>query len=203
MGIDPYYSAEVETLYPYDPERAKQLLDEAGWVPGGDGIREKDGQRLTVSIASTDFINPFREISQALWSEVGIELQVETMTVAAAFEAIGNSEVNTTSQAWVSSDPVVLTNLFHSKNIAGGFAWSKFADARLDELLESGESTIDEEERAGIYAEIQQIIMENALIIPYFGNPETSIAYESRFGGVKQDFRNYLWLYDAHLTPSA
>ncbi|MGH7964678.1 MAG: ABC transporter substrate-binding protein [Candidatus Binatia bacterium] len=198
----PYYSAEVESMYPYDPERARQLLDEAGWVPGSDGIREKDGQRLTVSLASFDFTNPFREISQALWSEVGIELQVNTMTVAAAFEAIGNSEVNTTAQAWVSSDPVVLTNLFHSKNIAGGFAWSKFSDERLDELLDSGESTIDEEERASIYAEIQRIIMENALIIPYFGNPETSIVYESRYQGVKQDFRNYLWLYDAHLTPS-
>lgn len=198
----PYYSEEVASMYPYDPERASQLLDEAGWVPGSDGIREKDGQRLTVSIASTDFINPFREISQAQWGEVGIELQVNTMTVAAAFEAIGNSEVNTTSQAWVSSDPVVLTNLFHSKNNAGGFAWSKFSDERLDELLDSGESTIDEEERASIYAEIQRIIMENALIIPYFGNPETSIAYEGRYQGVKQDFRNYLWLYDAHLTPS-
>ena len=124
------------------------------------------------------------------------------MTVAAAFEAIGNDEVNTTAQAWVSSDPVVLTNLFHSKNIKGGFAWSKFSDPHLDELLESGESTIDEDERASIYAEIQKIIMENALIIPYFGNPETSIAYESRYQGVKQDFRNYLWLYDTHLNPS-
>jgi len=198
----PYYSPEVETLYPYDPEKAKQLLDEAGWAPGGDGIREKDGQRLTVSLASTDFINPLREISQALWSEVGIELDVQTMTVAAAFEAIGNSEVNTTSQAWVSSDPVVLTNLFHSKNNKGGFAWSKYSDPHLDELLESGESTIDEDERASIYAEIQKIIMENALIIPYYGNAETSIAFESRYQGVKQDFRNYLWLYDTHLNPS-
>jgi peptide/nickel transport system substrate-binding protein len=196
----PYYSAEVEALYPYDPEKAKQLLDEAGWVPGGDGIREKDGQRLTVTIASTDFINPFREISQALWNEIGIELNVQTMTVAAAYEAIGNSEVNTTAQAWVSSDPVVLTNLFHSKNNVGGYAWSKFTDPRLDELLENGEGTIDDEERASIYAEIQQIIMENALIIPYYGNAETSIVYQSQYQGVKQDFRNYLWLYDAYVN---
>ena len=199
----PYYSAEVETLYPYDPEKAAQLLDQAGWVPGGDGIREKDGQRLTVAIASTDFINPFRELSQAMWNAVGIELQVNTMTVAAAFEAIGNDEVNTTAQAWVSSDPVVLTNLFHSKNIKGGFAWSKYADPHLDELLQNGESTIDDAERAAIYAEIQKIIMENALIIPYFGNPETTIAYDSTYQGVKQDFRNYLWLHDAFLNPSA
>ena len=196
----PYYSSEVEGLYPYDPEKAKQLLDEAGWVAGADGIREKDGQRLTISLASTDFLTPFRDISQALWSEVGIEVNVQTMTNAAAVEAMSNSEVNAAGQAWISSDPVVLSNLFHSKNISGGFAWSKFSDPHLDDLLERGESTVDEDERAQIYAEVQQIVMENALIIPYYGNPETSIAFESQYQGIKQDFRNYLWLYDAHVS---
>ena len=198
----PYYSEAVESLYPSDPERARQVLDEAGWVPGGDGIREKDGQRLSLTLTSTDFTTPFQETSQSLWREVGIELVLQPMTVAASFEAIANSEVNSAPQAWVSSDPVVLTNLFHSDNIEGGFAWSKFSDERLDELLVAGEGTIDEEERANIYAEVQAIIMENALLVPYFGNPEASIAYQSRYQGVKQDFRNYLWLYDAHLSPS-
>jgi peptide/nickel transport system substrate-binding protein len=196
----PYYSTEVESLYPYDPDRAKQVLEAAGWVAGDDGIRTKDGQRLTVSLTSTDFTSPFDEISQSLFKEVGIELELLPMTVAASFEAIANSEVNSAPQAWVSSDPVVLTNLFHSRNISGGFAWSKYSDPHLDELLENGESTIDENERAAIYAEIQKLIMENALLVPYYGNPEATTAYESRYQGVKQDFRNYLWLYDTRLT---
>jgi peptide/nickel transport system substrate-binding protein len=199
----PYYSSEVETLYSYDPDRARELLDEAGWVPGGDGIREKDGQRLTVTLTATDFTSPFDETSQSLLQEVGIELDLLPMTVAASFEAIANSEVNAAPQAWVSSDPVVLTNLFHSRNISGGFAWSKYSDPQLDELLERGESTINEEERASIYAEIQRIIMENALLIPYYGNPEATTAYDSQYQGVKQDFRNYLWLYDTHLGSDA
>jgi peptide/nickel transport system substrate-binding protein len=195
----PFYSKAVESIYSHDPNKAKQLLDAAGWVPGRDGIRTKNGRRLTVTLTSSDFTKPFEEVSQANWKDVGIELQLQPMTVAAAFEAIQNNKVNSSPQAWVSSDPVVLTNLFHSKNIKGGFAWSKYSDPHLDQLLDSGEHTIHDSERATIYAEVQKIIMDNALIVPYYGNPEASTAYESRYQGVKQDFRNYLWLYDTHL----
>src|SRR5690606_21967516 len=115
-------------------------------------------------------------ISQSLWKDVGIEVDLQQMDVAASYEAITNGTVNSAPQAWVSSDPVVLTNLFHSSNIDGGFAWSKFSDPHLDELLEAGERTIDDEERGAIYAEIQQIVMDNALLVPYYGNPEASTA---------------------------
>ncbi len=198
----PYYSAAVESLYPFDPELAKQTLEDAGWIEGGDGIREKDGQRLSFSLTATDFTSPFDELSQSLWKDVGIEVDLQQMDVAASYEAITNGTVNSAPQAWVSSDPVVLTNLFHSSNIDGGFAWSKFSDPHLDELLEAGERTIDDEERGAIYAEIQQIVMDNALLVPYYGNPEASTAFESSYQGIKQDFRNYLWLYDTSLASS-
>ncbi len=111
----PYYSAAVEELYPYDPDRAKQVLEDAGWVEGSDGIREKDGQRLTVSLPATDFTTPFDELAQGIWKEVGIELELVPMDGAAADEAIANSEVNLYDNSWVSSDPVVLNNLFLSE----------------------------------------------------------------------------------------
>lgn len=196
----PYYSAAVEELYPYDPDRAKQVLEDAGWVEGGDGIRAKDGQRLTVSLPSTDFTAPFDELAQGIWKEVGIELVLVPMDGAAADDAIANSEVNLYDNSWVSSDPVVLNNLFLSKNIDGGYNWSKWPSEELDQLLEAGEATVNEEDRTAIYAQIQQIIMENALIVPMYGNPGASIAYEKKYNDVKQDFRNYLWLYDTSIS---
>jgi len=192
----PYYSAAVEELYPYDPDRAKQVLEDAGWVEGSGGIREKDGQRLTVSMPATDFTTPFDELSQGIWKEVGIELELVPMDGAAADDAINNSEVNLYQNSWVSSDPVVLNNLFLSKNIDGGYNWSKWGNADLDQLLEDGEATVDEEKRTEIYAKVQAHIMENALIVPLYGNPGAAIAYQSRYNDVKKDFRNYLWLYD-------
>lgn len=196
----PFYSAEVETLYPYDPDRAKQVLEDAGWVEGSDGIREKDGQRLTVTLPATDFTAPFDELSQGLWSEIGIELKLIPMDGAAADDAIANNEINLYNNSWVSSDPVILNNLFLSKNIDGGYNWSKWASDELDQLLEAGERTVDDEERAEIYRKIQLHIMENALIAPVYGNPGAAIAYQSRYQDVKQDFRNYLWLYDTSIS---
>lgn len=196
----PYYSPAVEELYPYDPERAKQMLDEAGWTEGKDGIREKDGQRLSVSLPATDFTTPFDELSQGIWKEVGIELVLIPMDGAAADDAINNSEVNLYDNSWVSSDPVVLNNLFLSKNIDGGYNWSKWGNEELDQLLVDGEATVDEEKRTEIYAKVQAHIMENALIVPLYGNPGAAIAYQSRYNDVKQDFRNYLWLYDVTVS---
>ncbi len=192
----PFYSAAVESLYPYDPDAAKQMLDEAGWVEGSDGIREKDGQRLSVSLPATDFTTSFDELAQGVWRDVGIELELIPMDGAAADDAINNSEVNLYNNSWVSSDPVVLNNLFLSKNIDGGYNWSKWASEELDQLLEAGERTVDDAERTEIYAKVQAHIMENALIVPLYGNPGGAIAYQNRFENVKQDFRNYLWLYD-------
>jgi peptide/nickel transport system substrate-binding protein len=196
----PYYSAEVEELYQYDPDRAKQVLEEAGWVEGGDGIREKDGQRLTILMPATDFTAPFDELIQGIWKEVGIELELIPMDGAAADDAINNSEVNLYHNSWVSSDPVVLNNLFLSKNIDGGYNWSKWGNEELDQLLVDGEATVNEEARTEIYRQIQAHIMGNALIVPLYGNPGAAIAYQSKYNDVKQDFRNYLWLYDASVN---
>jgi peptide/nickel transport system substrate-binding protein len=195
----PYYSSQVEGLYPYDPAQAKKVLDDAGWVPGSDGIRAKNGQKLSASFANTDFSAPFAELAQAQLRSVGIDLQLMKMDVAAAFKAIGASQVNIALQGWISSDPVVLGNLFYTKNIKDGFAWTKYSDPHLDDLLSQGERTIDQAARTKIYADVQQLIMSKALILPLFGTPHDE-AYQSKYQGVNQDFRNYVWLYDVHLS---
>ncbi|MET3897401.1 peptide/nickel transport system substrate-binding protein [Devosia sp. UYZn731] len=65
--------------YPYDPEKAKSLLDAAGWVPGADGIREKDGVRLSFDFDTTkgSYLSD-AEVAQVMvdyWKEVGIEIK--------------------------------------------------------------------------------------------------------------------------------
>jgi peptide/nickel transport system substrate-binding protein len=65
--------------YPYNPDKAKQLLDEAGWVPGADGIRAKDGVRLSLNFDTTDGSYLMdKEIAQVMadsWKEIGIEIK--------------------------------------------------------------------------------------------------------------------------------
>jgi peptide/nickel transport system substrate-binding protein len=194
----PLYSKEVESLYPYDLDKAKQLLQGAGWVAGADGIRTKGGQKMTVLMNVTPSAASYDELFQSQMRAAGIDLQLTRGTAAAVTEAIVRGDINMALNGWVSSDPVVLTNMFHSKNNKSGYGWAKYADPKLDGLLEEGERTLDEAKRGQIYADVQKIIMQQALIIPLFASANT-IGVHARYKDVKRDFRNYVWLYDAYI----
>jgi peptide/nickel transport system substrate-binding protein len=188
----------VESLYPYDLDKAKQLLQGAGWVAGADGIRTKGGQKMTVLMNVTPSAASYDELFQSQMRAAGIDLQLTRGTAAAVTEAIVRGDINMALNGWVSSDPVVLTNMFHSKNNKSGYGWAKYADPKLDGLLEEGERTLDEAKRGQIYADVQKIIMQQALIIPLFASANT-IGVHARYKDVKRDFRNYVWLYDAYI----
>lgn len=195
----PDYSKSVEAYYPFDVNKAKQILDQAGWTAGSGGIRSKGGQRLTVVWSETASAAPYAELLQAQWRQAGVELTINQMTTAAAFQAIEAGSVNMASIGWISSDPVILSNLFLSSNIKGGYAWSKYSSPELDNLLNEGERTLDPAKRATIYAQCQKVIMDQALIVPMFGEIRT-IGIQSKYQGISLDFRKYQWLYDAHLV---
>ena len=195
----PDYSKDVESYYKHDPAKAKSILDQAGWKAGSDGIRSKNGQRCTITWAETPFSDPFAELIQAEWKDIGVEVQLQKTTSAAAFQAIENSSVNTASIGWVSSDPVILSNLFLSKNIKGGYAWTKYSDPKLDDALNQGEHTTDEQARATAYAQAQKIIMDQALIVSIVGILK-NVAIQSKYKGLKLDFRQYQWLYDVNVS---
>jgi peptide/nickel transport system substrate-binding protein len=192
----PDYSKAVESYYPFDLEKAKGTLQQAGWVPGADGIRSKSGQKLSVSWIVSPGSAAYDELMQAQLRGLGVDVQLSRQTTAALFDAMVKGNIHMGLIGWVSSDPVILTNMFHSKNAAAGYAWSKFKSPELDGLLDSGERTVDETKRADIYAQAQKMIMDNALCMPLFSSANT-YAYQSKYKGIKEDFRNYAWLYDA------
>jgi peptide/nickel transport system substrate-binding protein len=74
----PYNNANLEP-FGYHPDKAKQLLDEAGWKPGPDGIREKDGQRLSLEMDTTDgsylMDKEIAQVAVDYWKAVGIEIK--------------------------------------------------------------------------------------------------------------------------------
>jgi peptide/nickel transport system substrate-binding protein len=192
----PDYSKAVESYYPFDLEKAKGALQQAGWVPGSDGIRTKNGQKLSVSWIVAPSSAAYDELMQAQLRGLGVDVQLSRQTTAALFDAMVKGNIHMGLIGWVSSDPVILTNLFHSKNAASGYAWSKFKDPKLDGLLDDGERTLDEAKRVDTYAQAQKMIMDNALTVPLFSSANT-YAYQSKYKSIKEDFRNYVWFYDA------
>ena len=72
-----YAPEQTTTIYDYDPELAKQLLDEAGWVVGDDGIREKDGVRFSFELLFQQGQQTYGQMVpyiQQAWAEIGVEM---------------------------------------------------------------------------------------------------------------------------------
>ena len=164
-----------EQLYQHDVERARALLEQAGWTVGDGGIREKDGTRLAVQFHVLSDIVLFQNVAQvfqAQMQEIGIEVEIVSLARAAWGDAVRAGEHNLAVQIFGLSDPSVLAINFHSKNIpqAGGqgFNWARYSNPELDKLLDDGETELDPERRVALYQEAQRIILENALMIPVY-----------------------------------
>lgn len=193
------YNTELEALYPYDQDKAKSLLEEAGWVEGGDGIREKDGKKLELELL-TITSNSRHEFIQAVLADVGVKVNIQTGTDAWWQESGIRGDHHMLSESISGSDPYVLRWHFHSENIGTGFSRTRFRDARLDELLENGHTETDPAMRREIYGEVQQIIMDNALIIP-IEEGTFSLAFKKNIKNVALDARvYYTWLHSTYFA---
>ncbi len=126
MTERPITPRQSNPIYAFDLEKAKGMLQQAGWVAGSDGIRAKNGQKLSVSWIVSPSSASYDELYQAQLRSLGVDVQLSRQTTAALFDAMVKGTINMGLVGWVSSDPVILTNLFHSKNAASGYDWSKF-----------------------------------------------------------------------------
>jgi peptide/nickel transport system substrate-binding protein len=163
------YDSRVEGMYAYDPERAGDLLDEAGWTDtDGDGIRDRDGQPLDLEtiLMGWGYIPEVGEMLQDQFSAVGVGMTSRQTTFSNALGDIAEGSYDLAPFLFSNSDPDILRTTFHSSNVDGGFNWSKVSDPQLDAWLEEGKQTMDETARRQIYANIQQHIMDEAMIVP-------------------------------------
>ncbi|MCB0080429.1 MAG: hypothetical protein KDE47_05850, partial [Caldilineaceae bacterium] len=147
--------------YDYDVDKANALLEEAGWVMGDDGVREKDGAKLTftcTTITGDSARRPIAEFAQQAFKEVGIDMQLAESPISAILEGLTNGTVDASLFNWTygSVDPDPSSTLRSD----GGQNWNSFENARVDELIDLGLVTVDPEKRREYYTEIQQIVVE-------------------------------------------
>jgi peptide/nickel transport system substrate-binding protein len=168
--LTPGYNPEVENYYPYDPDKANELLDQAGWVKDGD-FRQKDGQQLTALFifqANNNFDEP-AQVLQSQFREVGIDLQLTSESNPTIFNTYNRGDQNLGDIFWWGADPESLYSLYHSSQIESGFNWSHYTNPELDALLEEGYVETDEEARMELYRQAQVLIMDDAALIPIWG----------------------------------
>ena len=114
----PGYWAGAEEMYKPDPKAAMALLDQAGWKPGPDGVRVKDGQRLSGFYGAPPPLEPDTAVEiQAVARRVGFDLKVETITFARNQALVFDNAFDMLPVRWIQADPMCLENLFASVNI--------------------------------------------------------------------------------------
>ena len=154
-------------LWPHDPEKAKRLLDEAGYGdPDGSGPRP----RFRLSFKTTN-IDLRRRIAEALKEQlqsVGIELEIRSYEWGTFFSDIKQGNFHLYSLAWVGIlDPDIQYQIFHSVSVPpNGDNRGRYSNPEIDRLLERGRMTLDEAQRKPIYSEIQKRLAEDLPYVP-------------------------------------
>jgi peptide/nickel transport system substrate-binding protein len=196
------YWAEAESVYPFDVEAANALLEEAGWVDSdGDGIREKDGQPLQLTLVNA-FVDALGPIVQAQLLEIGVDAQVELVPGPVQLERAAAGDFHTIFQHMAFSDPGVLDMLYNSKNLQpGGWSWTRYQDPELDAILDESAMTVDVAARCELLTQAQQIISDQALALPLYGNKffaATTTAVQGFGPGPRPNVD--IWLYNTSLA---
>ncbi|HEV7948927.1 MAG TPA: ABC transporter substrate-binding protein [Glaciihabitans sp.] len=193
-SVEPLGTSAPE-LFEYDADAAAALLDEAGWTTiDSEGYRTKDGERLTVNFPiSTNQSIPaeqsvFEQI-QATTKEVGFEVVLEPLDLSSWYEVLGANEYDLVSAPYTKVGPDVLRILFESSGTipapSGYFAnHAKVTIPELDALLISASEISDPDERARLYSEAQQIILEGYYILPLY-DQQNHYLYQNDVKGLR------------------
>lgn len=196
----PGYDASLEELSPaFDVEAAKALLEEAGWVEGDDGIREKDGEKLAPELY-TNTSNTFGQLAtliQAQLRNIGMDVQVNQLEMAALLDFTPRGEHDMLLLSWGWSDPDVLY-LFLSTDRIETSNRVHYTNPDFDALLVEGQQTLDQEARMAVYLEAQKILLEDLPWVPLY-QPVAKTAVAKRVQGAKVFPTGGLLLNDAHI----
>jgi peptide/nickel transport system substrate-binding protein len=174
-----YYNPDLPT-HEFNLERAAQLLDEAGWLPGADGIRAKDGVRLSFANSTTagaHLREQAQQFIQQTFAEIGVEMTISNLPSAVMWGDFWTLSQFDSAMSGITfligADPDV-TNRFHTRAITAkggkGSNNAQYSNPEVDALLEEGARTFDPEARRAIYLKVQEIIRHDLPFLPLFAN---------------------------------
>ena len=187
--------------YEYNPEKANQLLDEAGWKDtNGNGVRDKDGVELELqwlTYTGSKYVDALIPIVQQSWEQIGVKVTPELMEFGTMMDKVNNREYDIFNGAWnLSIDPDPSGIFAISQDVPGGFNNIGWRNEEADKLLKEGKGTTNQEERKKAYAEWQLKFSED---VPYIllGNAQEMFASNARVKGYNPS--TYIdWTHDVY-----
>jgi len=167
----------------YDPALAKQLLDKAGWQVGSDGIREKDGKKLALTIYESLPQPQNKEVLQLVaqqWRQVGVALAVKAGDAGSrTLDNLDPLKTPLTVSEVGRADPDVIKSQFYPTNrdalLQKGGSSDKvqnFRDDKLNALLVDISAEVDPAKRLALTGDVQRYLLDQAYVIPIFEEPQ-------------------------------
>ncbi|MFZ5813901.1 MAG: ABC transporter substrate-binding protein [Bacillota bacterium] len=195
------YTEDGVEKYEYNPEKAKQLLDEAGWVVGADGIREKNGKKLSVELMYPNVGNLVRQrtapVVQQWLQAIGVDIKIGGYDwgtlLQKTFTDFDYDLFFIGFSLALDPDPTGIWD--KASYVPDGFNASGWWTDYSEELLQKGRATLDIGERMEIYAEWQRHWAEESPAIIFYA-PNTFVAANKRLQGFKPGPQGALWNLD-------
>jgi peptide/nickel transport system substrate-binding protein len=195
IGISPIdlnskdYNPNLKPL-PYDPKRAAELLDEAGWKDhDGDGIRDKDGVKFKFEFLGSNGSAVYKQLAPVLADELkkaGIEMTERVIDFPVMIQSLKDHRFDATTLTSSHGDltDVDAYQVWHSSATAGGSNFANFKNPEADHLLEMARQEFDAEKRKQLYWQWQDLIQDEQPVtfLYYFQEPA---AYSKRFQNVE------------------
>ena len=201
------FGGELTETVPYDVEAAQQVLDEAGWNLGGDGVRTKDGVRASLrfqTISGDEVRALYQQVIQQNLKEIGIETTIENVPSNLMFGDAADGGLLATgdfdimmSRAGKLPDPSEWMMEFQTASIptgpdAAGYSYAWWSNPNYDAFVSTVSSEMDPELREQAVHDANRLFAAERPAIPIYASP-TAWAWSSQLAGVTDDSWNGPW----------
>jgi peptide/nickel transport system substrate-binding protein len=176
--LSPAYERNV-VAYDHDVVKAKALLDAAGWRPGPDGIRSKDGQRLAFTLITQAGFTIRENVAQVLreqWRAVGADATVQTVDGTAISSLWFSGKFDAMLHWWqMGADPEITLFFAADRAPPRGRNINQVADSALTALLYASDREIDADTRNALLRDAQRRVAELAPEIPLYNTAKVDV----------------------------
>jgi peptide/nickel transport system substrate-binding protein len=178
--------------YPFNPQRARELLDEAGWRDRDhDGILDKDGRPFAFAMKIITDNRISEEISTVMQEEfkhLGIAMTIQSLEWNVFLKQTQAKDFYACILAWRADFVINPTQVWHSKSIQGKYNYVSYANPEVDQLIERGRLTVDRQDAKQIWHRFQEIIAQEQPYTFLYVSQDCH-AIDGRFRGVHMDIR--------------
>lgn len=200
-GMAGFWADGADQWPGYDLDKAAQMLTDAGWADAdGDGVLDKDGQAFEITLGQIPGF-PFDQYGQIIQNDLtklGIKVEIESEEQAAYLADLRAGKWEMAGMLFPATDPDVLYVIGASASIDAAWNTARYNNPEVDELLNQGRTTLDLAQRAEIYHQVQQIMLNDMPYIPMYQIEEPYIV-KAEYKDVKTDVQGFYDFYDTYI----